>query len=103
MFAPLRTHSPVRVSQPLPTRRRVQEPARLTGQQAFSRLDRAGLQPGMPGPGQKRHCPCGRPVWVCYLRGRHWTPVFHLPGSGPESLVEACPDCGRSLDIDQLL
>ena len=103
MLAHLRIDSPARLNQPVPARTRIQEPGRLTGQKAFSSLDPQGLQPGMPGPGQKRFCVCGRPVWVCYLRGRHWTPVFHIPETGPDALVTACPNCGRSLDIDQLL
>ncbi len=103
MLAHLRTHSPTRLNQPVSSRTLVREPARPSGQKAFPRQDRSRLTPGMPGLGQKRFCTCGRPVWVCYIRGRHWTPAFHVPEADPGVLVETCPDCGRSLDIDQLL
>jgi hypothetical protein len=52
---------------------------------------------------QQRFCPCGRVIMVHYaVRGHIWKSCFWNLARYRGEKVEACPDCGRQLHINDL-
>ena len=51
---------------------------------------------------QQRFCSCGTGIWVRYFFANKLWLAFFYRGDGDIS-TNACPNCGRALDIEKLL
>ncbi|MDL2209975.1 hypothetical protein LJC26_04140 [Desulfovibrio sp. OttesenSCG-928-O18] len=52
---------------------------------------------------QQRFCLCGASVWVRYFFANTRWLAFFYRGDAGEAGTHACPNCGKALNIENLL